>query len=88
MKQQLASLQQQKQGEPVSINNAANAAELGTQRMPELAAAQAAAAEAAQQVILLEQKLASAQVMLRSQILFRHDLLAEPLLKACCIQFY
>ena len=64
VKQQLATLQQQKQGEPTVISRAANAAGPGTQMMPELAAAQAAAAEAAQQVGVLEQKLASAQVRL------------------------
>ena len=70
MKQQLAPLQQQKQGKPTVISKAANAAGPGTQMMPELAAAQAAAAEAVQQVGLLEQKLASAQVRLLDQSLF------------------
>ena len=74
VKQQLASLQQQKQGQPTVISKAANAAGPGTQMMPELAAAQAAAAEAAQQVGVLERKLASAQVRLLNQSLFNFTL--------------
>ena len=86
VKQQLASLQKQKQGELTVISPAANAAGLGIEMMPELAAAQAAAAEAAQQVGVLEQKLASAQVRLLYQSLFRPHPLSAPVLKAYWVQ--